>query len=234
MRKYIFDVDGTLTASRSKIDPEFENWFEHFATHNACYLVTGSDRKKTLEQVGSTIYNLCEKVYNCSGNDVWRQDKNLHSGIFALPLEVEFDLRDYILKSKFPAKTGMHFDQRPGLVNFSILGRNNTLEERAMYKEWDEHQSERVQITTTMQERFPNILFEVAGDTGIDITLPGCDKSQIIRDFDLKNDYIEFFGDKMEPGGNDYLLSFALASAGQGIHQVKTWEETWNLLKQLA
>ena len=121
MKKYIFDVDGTLTASRAKIDSEFEKWFEDFATNNTCYLVTGSDRKKTLEQIGSTIYNLCEKVYNCSGNDVWRQDKNLHSGIFALPLDVEFDLRDYILKSKFPCKTGMHFDQRPGLVNFSIL-----------------------------------------------------------------------------------------------------------------
>ena len=54
MKKYIFDVDGTLTASRSKIDPEFAEWFEHFATHDACYLVTGSDRKKTLEQIGST------------------------------------------------------------------------------------------------------------------------------------------------------------------------------------
>ena len=234
MKKYIFDVDGTLTASRAKIDSEFEKWFMDFATNNTCYLVTGSDRKKTLEQIGSTIYNLCEKVYNCSGNDVWRQDKNLHSGIFALPLDVEFDLRDYILKSKFPCKTGMHFDQRPGLVNFSILGRNNTLEERAMYKEWDYHQNERVLIASTMQERYPHILFEVAGDTGIDITLPGCDKSQITRDFDLQNDRIEFFGDKMEPGGNDYKLSWVLASHGQGIHQVKTWEETWNLLKQLA
>ena len=42
--KYIFDVDGTLTPSGGRMNNEFANWFEHFATHNAVYLVTGSDR----------------------------------------------------------------------------------------------------------------------------------------------------------------------------------------------
>ena len=51
MIKYIFDIDGTLTLSRSRMDKAFANWFEHFATHNAVYLVTGSDRPKTLEQI---------------------------------------------------------------------------------------------------------------------------------------------------------------------------------------
>lgn len=39
---YVFDVDGTLTPSRGIMDEEFANWMEHFTTHNACYLVTGS------------------------------------------------------------------------------------------------------------------------------------------------------------------------------------------------
>ena len=65
--KYIFDVDGTLTPSRDRMGREFANWFEHFATHNAVYLVTGSDREKTLEQIPEYIYNLCIAVYQCSG-----------------------------------------------------------------------------------------------------------------------------------------------------------------------
>ena len=30
MRKFVFDVDGTLTPSRGKIDPQFEVWFSSF------------------------------------------------------------------------------------------------------------------------------------------------------------------------------------------------------------
>ena len=46
--EYIFDVDGTLTPSRGTIDPQFKKEFLAFArTHNV-YLVTGSDRPKTL------------------------------------------------------------------------------------------------------------------------------------------------------------------------------------------
>jgi phosphomannomutase len=234
VKKFIFDVDGTLTPSRQMMNQKFENWFEHFATHNAVYLVTGSDRQKTLEQVGSTVYNLAIRVYNCSGNDVWEQDRNIYSGIFNLPDDLRSDLEQILADSKFYRKTGKHIEERPGLVNFSIVGRNCNLEDRYMYRGWDEDKKERFTIAESLSEKYPDIRFEVAGETGIDITPLGADKSQIIRDFDLKNDRIHFFGDKMEPGGNDYQLSLVLARSGQDITQVKTWEDTWKALKQLA
>ena len=49
--KYIFDVDGTLTPSRQKLDPNFLIFFNSFALANDVYLVTGSDRDKTIEQI---------------------------------------------------------------------------------------------------------------------------------------------------------------------------------------
>ena len=43
MKKYIFDVDGTLTPSRGKIDPEFLQEMLYFAGTNDVYLLsTGS------------------------------------------------------------------------------------------------------------------------------------------------------------------------------------------------
>ena len=51
MRKYIFDVDGTLTPSRKKIEHEFWAPFLIFCRHNHVSLVTGSDREKTIEQL---------------------------------------------------------------------------------------------------------------------------------------------------------------------------------------
>lgn len=234
MRHFIFDVDGTLTPSRSRMNKEFENWFEHFATHAAVYLVTGSDREKTLEQVGSTVYNLAVRVYNCSGNDVYEQDRNVYRSDFELPMELRNMLEFFVKDSKFHRKTGRHIEERPGLVNFSIVGRNATMEDRYLYKQWDEHKSERNFLVENLSVQWDDLKFQVAGETGIDIMPQGADKSQILRDFDVNNDHIYFFGDKMEWGGNDYELSFALASAGHTVHQVKSWEDTWNILKQLA
>ena len=67
-RKYIFDVDGTLTPSRGKIDPEFLEFFNEFIKENKVYLATGSDAPKTIEQIGQDLFNSVERVYNCSGN----------------------------------------------------------------------------------------------------------------------------------------------------------------------
>lgn len=233
MTKYIFDIDGTLTPSRSRMDKSFANWFEHFATHNAVYLVTGSDRPKTLEQIGDAIYNLAVRVYQCSGNDVWEQDTNIYTNEFTISDELRSDLEHLLKASKFHSKTGNHIEERPGACNFSIVGRNCSLEDRFLYRQWDEDKSERETIAQTLREKYSDIQFLIAGETGIDICPKNSDKSQIIKDFDLAADNIYFFGDKMEPGGNDYELAFSLATSGKIIHQVKDWKDTWEKLKKL-
>ena len=227
---YIFDIDGTLTPSRGVMDQSFKEWFLDFMKYNPVYFVTGSDKKKTLEQVGTSVYNEAKIVYNCSGNDVWKGDKNIRSGIFHLPSEVEQDLLQILKDSRFYEKTGFHIDARPGLVNFSIVGRNCTLEQRVMYKQWDEHKNERREISEVLSEKYPALRFEVAGETGIDITPAGADKSQILVDFE---DEVMFFGDKTMPGGNDYTIAQAIIERGGIVHTVNSWEDTWEILKAL-
>ena len=46
--RYIFDVDGTLTPSRQKMDPKFKHFFLKFIETNKVWLVTGSDRKSVV------------------------------------------------------------------------------------------------------------------------------------------------------------------------------------------
>ena len=50
---YLFDVDGTLTPSRGVIDDDFKKWLINFALKHNVVLVTGSDRPKTIEQLGT-------------------------------------------------------------------------------------------------------------------------------------------------------------------------------------
>ena len=233
--KYIFDVDGTLTPSRGRMNNEFANWFEHFATHNAVYLVTGSDREKTLEQIPEYIYNLCITVYQCSGNDVWQQNTNLCTSDFKLDDILFQDLINELENSKFNTRTGNHIDERPGLANFSVLGRNASLEDRFLYRQWDEHKNERQSICERLRKKWPNYNFQIAGETGIDITAKGSTKAQILSDFD-PGDTLSFFGDKCKFGGNDFEIASGIVArlGGNKVFEVNDWEDTWSILKQLA
>lgn len=235
MMHYIFDVDGTLTPSRGRIDREFADWFEHFATHNAVYLVTGSDKDKTIEQLGRRIWNLAVTCYQCSGNDVWKQDVNIRSGILNLPDKLQFDLLAELHDSGFRPKTGRHIEKRPGLVNFSILGRKASLEDRYNYRGWDEHKNERESICVRLRPKWPGFNFQIAGETGIDITAQGSTKAQILKDFD-STDTIYFFGDNCQLGGNDHEIALAVHDRENKstVFEVVDWEDTWNKLKELS
>ena len=46
------------------------------------YLVTGSDRDKTVEQVGLDVYNRAKRVFNCSGADIYEKNFNIHLPVF--------------------------------------------------------------------------------------------------------------------------------------------------------
>ena len=231
MRKYIFDVDGTLTPSRKKIESEFAEFFLEFIKNNHVSLVTGSDREKTLEQVTPEIYNSCKRVYNCSGSDVYEGDLIVYRNDWELPKDVERFLQDELDFSQFPIRNGNHIERRPGGVNFSILGRDpDPMLGRKEYISWDNIHSERKFISLRIMDMFPDITVALGGQTGIDIGPKGADKSQILRDFD-KTDDVHFFGDMMNEGQNDYPLAMAILDNMMGtVYNVEDYKETWKLL----
>src|SRR5210317_2127582 len=193
---YLFDVDGTLTPSRQSMDPKFRIWFCEFMSENAVYLVTGSDYEKTVEQLGVTITENVKAVYNCSGNDVWVGGKNIHTNNWQLPEEMHNFLSERLADSEFSLRTGLHFEHRPGMVNFSIVGRNATMKERVLYRKWDLETNERDNIAKEFNGLFGDTVVATAGgETGLDIYPVGKDKAQIISDFSYY-DSIVFFGDR--------------------------------------
>ena len=133
--KYIFDVDGTLTPARQQIDHDFEKYMLDFSDKEDVYLVTGSNREKTIEQIGNKLFQKAKRVYNCSGSDVYEGDINVYRDEWEIPSDVEEFLMDELHHSKFPVRTGTHIERRPGGINFSILGRGQgvVLEERDEY-----------------------------------------------------------------------------------------------------
>jgi len=233
MKKFIFDVDGTLTPSRGQIDLEFKMFFNTFCLTNDVYLVTGSDKPKTVEQISEATYNLAKRVYNCSGSEVWEGSKQIKVDDWKLPRDARIWLQDKLEESSFPLRTGLHIEERSGMVNFSVVGRNATMGERKLYVKHDIENNERNLIAELFEERFPKIQAKVGGETGIDIFPLGSDKSQILVDFD-PNDELHFFGDAMHPAGNDYPLKKIMLDNDLGIcYNVRDYVHTWELLKTL-
>ena len=231
--KFIFDVDGTLTPSRGIIDLEFKAFFNTFCLMNDVYLVTGSDKPKTVEQISEGTYNLCKRVYQCSGSDVWDAETNILKSGWTLPDLARTFLISCEYESPFSLRTGNHIEQRSGMVNFSVVGRNANAEQRATYVEYDTFKNERINIASAFNIMFPDLQATVGGDTGIDIAARGADKSQILRDF-KEDDTIHFYGDAMFEGGNDKPLADALQKYQLGFsHQVDDWKHTWEILKCL-
>ena len=231
--KYIFDVDGTLTPSRKKIEHEFWAPFLIFCRNHDVYLVTGSDRQKTLEQLGLDICYTAKRVYNCSGADVYEKDKNVYRDEWELPNKVENFLMDELAYSCFPIRNGNHIERRPGGVNFSILGRDkDPMLGREEYIKWDKERLEREDIADRLRNQFPELNVQIGGQTGLDIS--NKDKSQILRDFS-KDDDIHFFGDMMKEGENDYPLAMAIVNNMMGTsYNVDNYKETFDLLYKIT
>jgi phosphomannomutase len=227
MNKFIFDVDGTLTPSRQVIDPEFKDFFKTFILENKVWLVTGSDYEKTVEQLGADICESVVTVYNCSGNDTYFKGKRVNCKKFEAPKELYDLMHGWLQTSSFPLRTGNHIEERMGTINFSIVGRNCTLGERKLYVKHDLENRERESIAYQINLEFTDITATVGGETGIDIYRKGGDKSQILEDFN-KDDKIFFFGDKMEPGGNDWPLAAKLDE--KRCYNVNGWRDTWERL----
>ena len=229
---YIFDVDGTLTPSRGNMNIDFKLWFCNFAEVNTVYLVTGSDKKKTMEQIGEYVYSRCEAVYQCNGNQKFVGDLKVSDRYVDFSPLIG-DMENVLELSEFKVRTGQHIENRGAMINLSVVGRGATQAQRQEYVKYDKETSERNKIAKHLSSLHPDFNFQVAGETGIDITLKGCGKEQILKDFDpLKK--LHFFGDKIVPGGNDYSLAMKIHNEGLGeSYPVKDWKDTWAILKRL-
>ena len=230
MKKFIFDDDGTLTDSRQQIDLSFEVDMIKFCCKNDVYLVTGSDREKTIDQLGLDICYRAKRVYNCSGSDVYDKDNNVYKSNWQPYRKLINFLSDELDYSTFPHKTGNHIEHRPGGINFSILGRgDDSMKYRKEYVKWDINTTERILMSDRIKREFPDLNIQIGGETGLDIS--DSDKSQIIKDFHKGNE-IYFYGDMMKEGQNDYPLAKAVKEIGGFPYHVKNWEDTRTRLSE--
>ena len=242
---YIFDVDGTLTPSRLPMTEEFQKFFQKWVTKNKFYLVTGSDLPKLQEQM--CLYDIeAEGIFTCCGNQFWKPDPSIvntsaeliYDNKFEVPRKLNKLLGTIMSNSQYPHRYGNHIEDRGSMVNFSIVGRDCTQEQREEYFEWDKQSLERKIIANAIKEKFPDLDAVIGGQISIDIYPKGNDKSQVLNVIEQErlvppNEYI-FIGDGIENGGNDYPLAELMDNTEIcDWYHTKGWEHTKEILENL-
>ena len=246
---YIFDVDGTLTPSRLPMTKKFQKFFGKWLKKNKFYLVTGSNIEKLQEQM--CFYDIeAEGIFTCCGNQFWRPDPSIvnisaeliYENKFELSTKLKNTLEVILMSNQYPHRYGNHIEDRGSMVNFSIVGRNCTQEQREDFFEWDEEKGERKKISTFLKHKFPELDAVIGGQISIDIYPKGNDKSQILEhvDYDFSIPFGEpveyiFIGDRTMEGGNDYPLAKLMEKTPNcSYYQTEGWEHTQKILEKLS
>mgnify|MGYP001244796369 CR=1 FL=1 len=232
---YVFDVDGTLTEPRQRIDDKLANEFLLWSMSKQCYIATGSDFAKTKEQVPWDVLDCFEYTFCCMGNEV--RDKMgtaVYKSEFIIPDSLDMDLRNFLEESKCPMKTGNHIEFRTGMINFSTVGRNADFEQRGTYSVWDQKNNERKKLVSYINKKYPNLEASVGGTISVDIIEKGRDKGQIVRHLsDAGATKIVFVGDRCLPGGNDhgFVRELEVSNLAFEWYNVEGPEDTIRLIR---
>lgn len=220
MKIFMFDIDGTLTPHRRPMTEDMVKFFLDFCKNNVVYLLTGSDWDKVQEQVPPEILACVKGTFTCSGND-YRDSKGtlIYEKSFYPNPHLDAFLQGILEASPYPTKTGRHIENRPGMVNFSIVGRDCTHEQREEYARWDNIHQERSMIRDKIMSSFTGLDVAVGGQISVDIYPKGSDKSQAYHIIKEANPQatILFFGDRLRHGGNDYPVYAAMVKSSHNF-----------------
>ena len=231
---YIFDVDGTITDSRKRITDEFKEVFLDLCSREDVYIITGSDRIETFEQIGPLVYEAVKGVWQCNGNEYWEKNRTVNKKDFKLEYETQHYLTNVADKSPYPIKAGNHIEYRTGMINFSVVGRAATDHQRKDYFEWDCINNERSRIVEDINRKYKDLHASKGGEISIDIAPRGNNKSEAGNVLKEKYKNIHFFGDRMDYGGNDYPLAMMINLGKLGkTYRVNSFRDTLEIIKEL-
>ncbi|MBP5352428.1 MAG: HAD-IIB family hydrolase [Alphaproteobacteria bacterium] len=213
MTIYVFDMDGTLTPARLPMEKAFAAKFHQWQQTHKSFIATGSDYLKVEEQLPDFIINSFTGLFTSMGNVLTAQGQQIYQNNFKPDLELLARLEAYRQNTAYTGGLYPNYiEERIGMINFSVLGRDCPYAEREKYAAWDKTAHERETIAAALRKEFPQYEISVGGSISIDITPQGCGKGQIAAKLrqHYPDDKIIFFGDKTFAGGNDFELAEAL------------------------
>ncbi|CAD2214227.1 phosphomannomutase [Angomonas deanei] len=236
----LFDVDGTLTPPRLKETDDMKAILKKAREVGFTIgIVGGSDYSKQKEQLGDSILEDFDFVFSENGLLSFKEGKEFHK-MSILEFMGNEKLVAFIKKTlhiiadlEIPVQRGTFVEFRNGMLNVSPIGRNCSQEERDDFEVFDKEHQVRAGVIEKLKAAFPDYPFtySIGGQISFDVFPTGWDKTYCLQF--VENDFkeIHFFGDKTNPGGNDYEIYEDKRTIG---HSVKTYKDTIAILEKLV
>lgn len=241
----IFDLDGTLTASKTNIDQEMIDMLCQLLKKKTVAIIGGGKYEQFQEQLLDHLKypkELLEKLFPLptSGSRMYQYKQGKWRLVYKTSLTAQekklildsfkksFHDVDYIP----PKKTyGEIIEDRDSQITFSPLGQKAPL---AKKQEWNKTSDIRPKLKTALEKYLSGFTVRLGGATSIDITKKGVDKAYGVRQIKkLLSTPIKkmvYIGDQLQEGGND----FAVVSTGIDTIPVASFEETKDLIRAVV
>ncbi len=240
-----FDVDGTLSPSRSPIDSEMADILKKLLDRTRVAIITGGAfadiKRQVLDQIGENEKrNKNLILLPTNGGGLWIFDGGWQelSSHKLTTAEKEKIIRtiEEAAGSEACANNndglGDKIQDRNSEITYSALGEHAAVE---LKKNWDPDFKKRICLQKALMEKLPEFEVKIGGTTSIDITPKGMDKAFAIRKlldyFKLGTEDILFFGDAVYENGNDYPVFLMGVDTIKVISPDETKERLIRLLK---
>jgi len=238
-----FDVDGTLSPSRSPIDSEMANLLKELLQIKQVAIITGGAFADIERQILNKIGENEERNKNLTllptnGGGLWVFDKKwLELSCYKLTPNEKEEITKAICEvvgndecANKDDDLGEKIQDRNSEITYSALGEHADIESKHA---WDPDFKKRIFLQQELMKRLPEFEVKIGGTTSIDITPKGTDKAfaikKIMEHFNYSKDDILFLGDAIYENGNDYPV-FLL-----GIDTIKVSdpEDTKKIIKNI-
>jgi HAD superfamily hydrolase (TIGR01484 family) len=212
----VFDLDGTLAASKSALDAETASLLHDLLGVVRVAVISGGAwfqfEKQVLSQLPRDGRLARLSILPTCGTQFFQyagEWKKLYSEDFTAGEKARIirSLNQAIATAGFNVEKtwGVAIEDRGSQITYSALGQEAPLEDKS---KWDPDFAKRTKIKAILDTLIPDFSVRIGGATSIDITKPGIDKAYGIRKLrDILGISVQemiYVGDALFPGGNDY------------------------------
>ena len=207
----IFDIDNTLTESRSAISPAMAGVLSDLIDRMPVALISGGSMADFERQVLLGIFHTKKNnlyLLPTSGAEMRFWEGGMWKTAYSFPIHA--DKKEKLLTELSKAvgvdraEIGRFVEDRGSQITYSGLGKDAPLSKKYA---WDPRTEKRRVIIAKLSPRISGLTMRIGGSTSIDFTEEGVDKafgvSKLLEHLKLSPQDAVFVGDAMGEGGND-------------------------------
>jgi phosphomannomutase len=234
-RVAMFDLDGTLAASKSEISPAMVHMLRALLSAIDVCIISGGRFEQFDAQVLRQLGEFCDlkrlHLMPTCGTRYLRWEGGAWDEVYFEKLSSDEKNRAFEVLRSGAEKLGFWtndtwgpaLEDRGSQVTYSALGQSAPVDVKSA---WDPDNSKKESLRKFAAERLPDLEVKSGGSTSIDVTRRGIDKAygarKLMLALRLTEREILFFGDRLDPGGNDYPIK----AMGIDCIEVHGWSDT--------